>query len=387
MTAAWFALPSGLETDLLSGPCASDGDRVALVVLLSFGADHDPAGRSGMSLLAARVLSAAHPEAAITTDHDHLLYSVLVPRAELEGALDEVARSLTHLEVTDEGLASARSEITSELGRMRGGDPERTASSFAVEAIQPSRGAGWRGGIAEELEAIDRASLQAFVDAHLVAGHARLSIVGAFDPVAIRARVERTFASLPSGTALVPRDPPDSRVLGSLVMGDAPSVVAIAVPAPHVSDPLYPAFLILATRMLRPSEGEVTWTAHYDWVARPETLFVTAPVLPLEAPEVAASRVRAAMAPRLSELLAPADVSATRERFEALFGPQDLSPSTCAADPRALAVARARRAQLGLDALRLSEALERVTEDQLRETAARFGASHATAVIAGGAIR
>jgi hypothetical protein len=47
MTAAWFALPSGLETDLLSGPCASDGDRVALVVLLSFGADHDPAGRRG----------------------------------------------------------------------------------------------------------------------------------------------------------------------------------------------------------------------------------------------------------------------------------------------------------------------------------------------------
>jgi len=60
-------------------------------------------------------------------------------------------------------------------------------------------------------------------------------------------------------------------------------------------------------------------------------------------------------------------------------------PTICAADPRAYAVARARRAQL--TGAPESQALAAVSQEQIDRAKELFGTKHATAIIAGGTIR
>jgi len=379
LAAEWFALPNGLEVDVVSGRC----ERGALALLLPVGADQDPEGHSGMARVLAHLLGAASPDATVTVGRDHILYAM-----PLEGsptsALTDVAARLAHLEVSDDDLTRARAAVLADLARMRGGDPALTAESYAVEAIQPSSGEGWRGGLESEIESIDRLALEAFVSAAFRPGHARLVVIGTEDLAALRPAMERTLGALPAGDAPATRAPGTGRVLGTLVMGDAPSVIVIAVPAPPIHDPLFAPFLIHASRLLAAATPS-TFQASYDWVARPETLFITGPVQAGETPEAAASRIRFEMATPLTALLAPADVTATEERFARLLGADDLSPAC--AEPLPLAIARARRAQLGIDALHLDDAIGSVTEDSLREAASAFDAAHATAVAGGGTLR
>ncbi|MDQ3037518.1 MAG: hypothetical protein M3Y87_34305, partial [Myxococcota bacterium] len=70
-----------------------------------------------------------------------------------------------------------------------------------------------------------------------------------------------------------------------------------------------------------------------------------------------------------------------------LLGETALDPATCAQDPEAHAIARARRGQLGLEDIDLATALAATTPAQLSEAAARFAPQRTAAVIAGGEIR
>jgi hypothetical protein len=259
------------------------------------------------------------------------------------------------------------------------------AMSYAAESIQPTRGNGWRGGVASEIEAIDVAQVAAFWRAQFTPRNARIIVVGDYDPRRLRARIERSFGALPAGTAPRSREPANATVTGTLVMGDAPSAVALAVSAPAPSAPDYAAFLILAARLLGHTSPD--WTARYDPLSLPETLFVTGPVRSTERPEAAADRIRTDIARVLAGPRTPRDVAAARDRFGLLLGLHQLEPASCRRDPRALAVARARRAQLGLDELPLARTLAATTQEQLAEAAARFDSRRSAAVIAGGTIR
>lgn len=386
LSEASFRLPNGLDVELVRGPC---GESSAVVVLFEVGADHDPPGRSGMADLVARVWSvqAASEERIVTTGRDHTLYSVVAAGEELAAELDQVAAWMSGLELTEAELDRARSEVLAEIARRRGGDPAKMAESYAAESVQPSRGSGWRGGIAEEVQAIEMADVQGHWQAHYKPENARLIVVGDFDAGDVRSRIERAFARVPSGTAPAPRDPANATVTGTLVMGDAPAAVAIAVPAPAPSEPLYPAFLVLAARLLRESTEPRAWVASYDPVHLPETLFVTGPREPVEQPEAAAAAIRGQMTAALAGPLAPSDLAETRERFGLLLGVHDRDPRSCRSDVRTLALARTRRAQLGLVELPLAEQLEAISDEQLEEATALFGPRRTAAVIAGGTIR
>jgi hypothetical protein len=125
----------------------------------------------------------------------------------------------------------------------------------------------------------------------------------------------------------------------------------------------------------------------YDPVERPEAMLVTAPILYPEPPDVVAARVRREVAAAIAGPLSARDVASVRLRFARWLGSADLAPDACAADPRALAVARARRAQLGVDGRALASALERVTQAQLDQAAALFSEVTTAAVVAGGTLR
>ena len=381
-----FALPNGLKVDLVSGSC---GDAAVLAVLVDVGIDHDPPERSGMARLAGRVLAssaaAGRAKRTVETGSEHTLYSVAADADHLLEELGDVAAWMSQTAPSEADLERERARLLEELSRLDGADAAATAVSLAEESVQPSRGNGKRLGIAAEVEAITLAELRAFWQAHFKPGNARIAVVGRFEGDEVRAAIETAFAPLASGTPPEARPPADATVKGTLVMGEAPTAVAVAVPAPPLSSPLYPAFLILAGRLLdAPSQGR-TWEVRYDPISRPELLLLTGPVGPAEQPEPAASRIRGEVDGILARPLAAADRDRAKQRFQLLLEPGLVDPLVCAEDPRALARARARRPDLA--EAPSPKAIDAVSPEQLEEARALFGTKRTAAVIAGGAIR
>jgi predicted Zn-dependent peptidase len=383
-----FTLGNGLVGEIVHGDC---GEQVAVVVLFGVGASHDPPGRSGMTEVVRRIFSASvAPEQAerrVDGGSDHTVYSAVVSGDRLGAELDAAAGRMARLEIGEAALEAARTEVLAGIRQRSGGDAPLTAMTDAAESIQPSRGNGRRGGIAAEVEAITIAEVDAFWRAHFTPANARLVIVGRIDAAAARASVDAAFGALPPGDPAVLRPPGESTVIGTLVMGDAPTAVAIAVPAPPPSDDLYPAFLVLAARLQDGAPGARTWASSFDPIVQSDTLFVTGGVQPPEAPEPAAARIRAEVTALLGKELGPAEVAAARERFGLFAGLKDADPTTCKADPRRLAIARARRAQLGLEKVDLGAGLDEVTQAEVTDAVALFDPKRTTAVIAGGVIR
>lgn len=375
LTERTFALGNGLEVELVAGPC---GDGAEVLLVHEVGADHDPPARSGLT----RVLATATGREVAT---DHLRRRRAASADGLPAVLDELAAELGGPGPAAAEVERARAEALAALAAARGGDATATAMAFAAESVRPSPGEGWRGGIAGELEAVTAAEVDAFARAHLQAASARLVVVGRFDPAALQARIEAAFAALPAGAAAPSRPSVPATVTGTLVMGDAPAVVAIAVPAPAPTAPAFPAFLVHAARATGAGGDELAVT--YDPLVEPALLFVTAAVAPGERPEAAATRVRAALATILARPLAPADLAAARARYRALLGGGGRELEACRADRPGFALGRARRAQLGLDGAALGRALDATTAAQLADAAALFAAERTAAVVAGGAIR
>ncbi len=276
--------------------------------------------------------------------------------------------------------------MLAELAKLSGADARSTAVHLAEEALRPTSGEGKRDGIPAEVTAITLPELVAFWQASFKPGNARITVAGRFDVDRVRAQIETAFGPLPSGTPPVARPPGAATVRGTLVMGDAPTAVAVAVRAPAPSDPLYPPFLLLAARLMEKTSPARTWEVSYDPTLRPELLFITGPVGPAEQPEPGAARLRAEVAAVLARPPAPADVAAAQERFRLFLDPT-LDPATCAKDARAFAVARTRRAQMQIEGSAILQALQATTKEQLEQAAGLFDPKLTAGVIAGGAIR
>ena len=383
-----FKLANGLQVELVEGPC---GESAALAVLVQVGIDHDPAGRSGMARLAGRILatSAASGRAArsVETGSDFTLYSVTVAGDHLAEELGDVAAWMSQAGPTEADLTRERARLLEELGKLAGNDAAATAVSLAEEAVVPTRGNGKRQGIVAEVEAITLAELQAFWQAHFKPGNARVTVAGRFDGAKTRAHVEAAFGAVPAGTPPVAREPGDTTVKGTLVMGEKPSAVAVAVPAPAMSDPLFAPFLVLAARLTEKPAQARTWEASYDPLRRRDVLLITGPVGQAEQAEPAAGRIRAEVAAIVERAPAPDDLTRVRETFQLFLEPELLDPAICAKDPRAFAGARALRGMLAFDVAPMEKALDATTKEELEQAARYFEAKRTAAVIAGGAIR
>lgn len=388
LVAESFKLPNGLTTEILAGPC---GETVAIAVLFRVGADHDPPGQSGMVHLIERVFSASlepgRTQRIVQSGSDYFLYSVVTPVERLSAELEGIAARMSRVGFVQRDFETGRKQVLDNLIQRAGGDASLTAITYAAESIQPSRGGGRRGGIASEVEPLDLARVNAFWRASFTPRNAQIVIVGHVDREKLRATIQKAFGPLSPGKPPALRPPGESTVIGTLVIGEAPTSVGMAVPAPPPSDRLYPAFLVLAARLMREASAARTWSAKYEPVELAETLLVNGNVQPGEGAEPAAQRIRADVMKIVERPLTPADIAGARERFGLFLGLGDADPTTCSSDPRGLAIALARRAQLGVEKRQLARALEASNPQQLAEASALFGARRATAVIAGGAIR
>lgn len=378
-------LDNGLHIELVHGPC---GDPATLAVLLHVGIDHDPTGRSGLVQLLRRLLSASlaglSVERLVETGDDYTLYAATVADDQLLAELDAVASWMARLPATEVDLDRERTAMLRELDTLRGADPAATARSFAEESVRPTSGDGKRNGIAAEIEAITLAELQAFWTAHVTAGNARVVVQGRFDAKQVRERIDAALAPLPRGTPPVAREPAGGSARGTLVMGETPSAIAVAVPAPAQASPHYPPFLLLADRLMSAASASV-WAVEYDPIRRPGLLFITGEVDQTEQPGQAARRIRGDVDKLLGEPLAQDDVTRAGERFRLLLAARLTEPSLCARNPRAFAIARLRRTQL--QGAPQASALDDIEADQLAAAREFFGPRRTAAVVAGGAIR
>jgi zinc protease len=387
LTEKTLALKNGLDVDLVAGPC---GDHVAVAVLVAGGVDHDPPEQSGMAQVAARVLAEiALPtpiDRSVETGTDYVLYSTVVPVPQLEPAIQDVAAWMSRVTPGEADLERARSEVLAEIGKLSGADATLTAMSLAEEAVSATRGNGKRLGVGSEVKAITLDDLRAFWEQRFKPGNARIAVAGPFDADKARGWIEAAFSPIGSGTPPVLRQAASASVRGTLVMGDAPSAVAVAVAAPSISDPLYPAFLSLAGRLVAGASKERAWQASYDPIARPELLFITASIPKGEPPEPAAARIRAEIGKVLEQPPAPDESAKTGKAFRLLVD-SALDPSLCAKDARAFAVARIRKAEMHVNGDSIAKGLDTVSPAYLGRAPERFAPTKSAAVIAGGAIR
>jgi hypothetical protein len=382
-----FLLRDGLRGESVTGSC---GSNAGLAVAFAVGTGDDPPGRSGTVHVIERILAAwaaARPaegiQRRVVSGSDYLMYSVEAPSEDILYELGAFASRVARPEVGPPELARARAEVLADIASRAGGDPVLTAETFAAESVVPSAGGGRRGGIASEVQSLEAGLLQSFWRAHLSGTNARVAIVSDIDSGEIERRMESAFAALPVGTPPTPRPPGPMTAHGTLVFGAAPSSVAWAVRAPAFGDSTFAAFLLLAARLeTTPPAGG--WTTTYDPLLDLNLLLILGQVRSGEAAEPAASRIRSEVVPLLERPLAAEDVGRAQREFALLLGSNEAE--TCRKNPVALAVARVRRAQLGIDWRRPAKALADVREEDLKAAAGFFAPDRSATVIAGGAI-
>jgi predicted Zn-dependent peptidase len=220
--------------------------------------------------------------------------------------------------------------------------------------------------------------------AHYGAATARLVVAGRFDVDEVSKRIKDGLGKWPAGKTPEPRAPAGARVTGTLVMGDAPSAMALAIPVPEPKDSLYPAFLVLAARLAVPDDPLRVWRVDFAPLARPDILFVTAPLPQARQAEAAAARIRAEVNAIVTVPLAPGESDRALQMFGVQLGMTPLDAKTCAAAPYEAAFAAGRRAQLGIDGTALAQATHSITPDQVAAAALLFDNKNSAAVIAGG---
>jgi zinc protease len=399
---AHFRLDNGLRVDLIA---TSSGDKAGLVVLFDIGADHDPAGRSGMAHLVEHLFAtsggADKPARPIEkakqryghglhtrTGADYTLYGVEISADRISEEIDDASFRMSRLQPTEADLERERARLLDEIATLQERDPTAAAMTRAAEALRPTRGGGLRGGVGKEVEKITLADVEAYRHAHYGAPTARLIVAGHFDVEQISKQIKASFAIAPAGKMPPAREPAASRVTGTLVMGDAPTAAALAVPIPEPKEPLYLPFLVLAERVTRPGDSQRAWKGDFAPLARPDVLLVAAPLPPGPSAqaEAFAARMRADVTTLVAAPLAGDEVDHMLEKYGAALGIAPPRADSVAAAPFETAFAAGRRAQLGIDGGALGRAAPSITGEQVVAAAKLFDPQSSAAVVTGGKI-
>lgn len=377
-------LDNGLHVDVVACEIC---ESFAVVLRVGVGAEHDPEGRSGLAFVIERLLApaAGNPsQRTLSVGAEATIYSAVASPAHLETELEHAAALLAKLDANDDAVAQARDAVTQEIQQRQGDDAVATAIGFAKESAHASRAKAYLGGLADAVADITTQDVDAHWKAYFKPAGARLAVVGKVELAAAAALVQKLFGSIEKGERAKLGPSPGAAVRGTLVMGSEPTALALAVAPPAPSDATFPAFLVLATRVAR---GAGSWSFEYDPLQSPGTLLLSGALSGGERPEPAAERLRKQIDEAITPPLGPADVEAVRDRFGATLGLVPLDPALCKKDALGVALGRAGRAALGIDASALSTSLASLTEAQLDEARALFAPKRTSAVGAGGPIQ
>jgi hypothetical protein len=257
---AW-RLANGLEVRTLHVPHAPG---VSVTLAFRAGSGYDPAGREGLSELLGELqfTSAAGDIPERTREEMPSLrplgwesrpgtrlvrFTEIATQAQLAGVLQQVARRLAGVQVTDAGLKAALARVRRDMGGRLFGEPS-DALYWRV---------GWLARGLNDEQVLRRASLQGLekltvqdvaplLKSRFQPGNASLALAGDLSGVDVRALVGALFDRIPGGPAM-----PDT-VHVTLRGGKrampwkdlaAPAGV-IAVESPALADTLHPAFYL-----------------------------------------------------------------------------------------------------------------------------------------------
>ena len=257
---AW-KLANGLEVRTLHVPHAPG---VSVTLAFRAGSGYDPAGREGLGELLAELqftsaagdvpertreeMASLRPLGWESLTGDRLVrFTEIASSAQLAGVLQQAARRLAGVQVTDAGLKAAIARVRRDIG----------SRLFA----EPADALYWRVGLVarglNDEQILKRASLQGLeklavkdvgplLRARFQPGNASLALAGDLSGLDVHALVGALFDKLPSGPAM-----PDTvhvRLRGgkrAMTWRDlAAPVGVIAVQSPAYTDSLHPAFYL-----------------------------------------------------------------------------------------------------------------------------------------------
>jgi len=257
---AW-RLDNGLEVRTLHVPHAPG---VSVTLAFRAGSGYDPAGREGLSELLAELqftsaagdipertraeMASLRPLGWESRAGTRLVrFTEIATTAQLAGVLQQVAKRLAGVQVTDAGLKSALAEVRRDAGSRLFGEPSdvlywrvgQVARGLTDEQLL-SR-ASFKG-----LEKLTVKDVEPLLRSRFQAGNASLALAGDLAGIDVRALVGALFGKLP-GTPAWP-DTVHVRLRGgkrALPWKDLSAPVGvIAVESPSLADTLHPAFYL-----------------------------------------------------------------------------------------------------------------------------------------------
>jgi len=268
---AW-RLANGLEVRTLHVPHAPG---VSVTLGFRAGSGYDPAGREGLSELLAELqftgpagdvpertraeMASLRPLGWESRAGTRLVrFTEIASSAQLAGVLQQVARRLAGVQVTDASLKAAVGLVRRDAGQRLFGDPG-DALYWRAELI--ARGVSdeqlVRYASLPGLDALKAKDIPPLLKQRYNPGNATLALVGDLAGVDVHALVGSVFAGIPTGSAMP--DTVQIRLHGAKRATSwkdlSAPVGVIAIESPALSDTLHPAFYL---SMLITGPGMVT---------------------------------------------------------------------------------------------------------------------------------
>ncbi|SIO39957.1 zinc protease [Singulisphaera sp. GP187] len=369
--------------------------EVALVVLYKIGGDHDPKGRSGLAHMIEHVYitsaaGTARPRSAnefferyragcnAQTGDRYTVVATVFPKAGLKDELLEAAARMGDLRLTGADLDRERPRVLDEVANMFGRIPALGALNQARELIRPTPQGGRKGGVPEQISAITQEEIRLRYDQYYKPRNAILVLAGGIDAATARALVAESFAKLPPGQEVPPASEPGTPQFGVLqerAVGAprAQAEACLAYQAPDPASDLYAPFLILVSRLWagsaklggEPGRTPIAFTVLDD----PVMLGITTRPNRGEAPRQTLGRLEAFVAEAVEPKLGANERKSAQQTFGFFLGTTDVPDSWLVTNLYGVAFSLARRAQLGIEPARLTQALRTVTDQDLRRAA------------------
>jgi zinc protease len=387
--------------------------QTALVVLFSMGGEHDPAGQSGLAHLTEHIYVTAaagdlpartvyefverYPNAwNAQTGDQYTVISTVFPAERLDDELSEAAARMNRLRVNAADVARETPRLVEEVRNMYAAIPMLAARNMVREMVRPAPAGGQRGGLPEHVARLDATQIQAWWQRYYKPRNAVVALAGKIDVTAARETIAKYFADLPDG------DPaPSPRKAGKPQLGQtkrqavtsvvpgARDEVCLGFAVPEPDDELFPAFLILAARLQSnaPKLGGNIFTQDWPVIFAPlddwGLVYVRATVKEGETPDETVARLETAVSEIAGRELQAHDARNTNNTLAFLFGTAPIPDAMLGQNLYGAAFRIGRRVQLGIQATKLTRAIEAVTPDQLRRAADEYFAPsrRATAVV------
>lgn len=383
-----------------------------LVVLYSVGGDHDPEGRSGLAHMIEHlyVTSAAGAEKARSvgeylkrypegwnaqTGDRYTVVATSFPAKDLEKELRDAAARMSDLRVTADDLERERPRLLEELANMFECIPTLAALNNARELLRPSPRGGRKGGQPDQVTRITVEDVRTHWRRYYKPCNARVVLAGALDPVAARRAITAAFSDIvPGENAPAPAEPAASRfgegreLAVAALVPDARPAVCLAYAAPQPDSPLYAPYLVLMARFMQNASkfgGQPgTMPLFVPMLDDPSILAVTTPVEPGESRPKAIARLEALVAEIVGSKLEKREGESTREALGFLLGTTSLADELLTRNVYGVAFSLGRRDQLKINPAKLGDALDSLSDGDLRRAAsAVFAPSrHTSAFVA-----